>query len=150
MLTLVHFKLDETRYAVPAARVIEIVPRVLLTPLPGVPPPVLGVFSYRGVPVSAVDLRARLMHAPRAPGCEDHFIIAEGARRLVALVVERVDGIQRVAREDVLASPSPSPHIAGVVRLEDGLLLIDDLDAVLSLAEERAIDAGLLRLETPA
>jgi purine-binding chemotaxis protein CheW len=150
MLTLVHFKLDETRYAVPASRVIEVVPRVLVTPLSGVAPPVLGVLSYRGAPISAVDLRARLMLPPRAPGCDDHFIIAESARRHVALVVERVDGIESIPLADVLPSPSPSPHVAGVVRLEGGFMLIHDLDAVLSLAEERAIDAALGALEARA
>ena len=54
MNTLVCFTLDETRYAVPAERVLEIVARVVLTPLPAVPAPILGVFSYRGAPMAAV------------------------------------------------------------------------------------------------
>ncbi len=143
MSTLVCFTLDETRYAVPAERVLEIVARVVLTPLPAVPAPILGVFSYRGAPMVAVDLRARLGHAPRPPGRDDHFLVVRSARREVALVVDRVDATEPLDERRVWPAPTPAPHLAGVVTLADGLLLIEDLDAALSLDEERAIDASL-------
>ncbi len=146
MDTLVCFTLDETRYAVPAERVLEIVARVVLTPLPAVAPPILGVFSYRGAPMAAVDLRARLGHPARPPSRDDHFLLVRSARRDVALVVDRVTATAPVAERKVWPSPLPARHLAGVVTLEDGVLLIEDLDAALSLDEERAIDASLQEL----
>ena len=143
MDTLVCFTIDDTRYAVPAARVLEIVARVVLTPLPAVPSPILGAFSYRGAPMAAVDLRARLGHPPRAPSRDDHFLLVRAARRDVALVVDRVTTTELVAERKVWPLPLAVPHLAGVITLEDGLLLIEDLDAALSLDEERAIDASL-------
>ncbi len=143
MHTLVCFTLDETRYAVPAERVLEIVARVVLTPLPAVPPPILGVFSYRGAPMAAVDLRARLGHPPRAPARDDHFLLVRSARRDVALVVDRVNSTEPLDDRPVSPPPLPARHLIGVVALDDGLMLIEDLDAVLSLDEERAIDANL-------
>jgi purine-binding chemotaxis protein CheW len=143
MDTLVCFTLDGTRYAVPAERVLEIVARVVLTPLPAVPAPIVGVFSYRGTPMAAVDLRARLGHAPRPPGRDDHFLVVRSARRDVALVVDRVDTTEPLDERRVWPAPTPAQHLAGVVTLADGLLLIEDLDAALSLDEERAIDASL-------
>ena len=146
MKTLVCFTLDDTRYAVPAARVLAIVARVLLTPLPSAPAPILGMFSYRGAPMVAVDLRARFGHPTRAPRREDHFLVVRSARRDVALVVDRVTTAEPLAARTVWAPPLASPHLAGVITLPDGLLLIEDLDAALSLDEERAIDAGLREL----
>lgn len=143
METLVCFTLDETRYAVPAERVLEIVARVVLTPLPAVPAPIVGAFSYRGAPMAAVDLRARLGHPVRAPSRDDHFLLVRAARRDVALVVDRVTATAPLADRRVWSPPLPARHLAGVVTLEDGLLLIEDLDAALSLDEERAIDAGI-------
>jgi purine-binding chemotaxis protein CheW len=143
MDTLVCFTIDETRYAVPAERVLEIVARVVLTPLPAVPPPILGAFSYRGAPMAAVDLRARLGHPARPPARDDHFLIVRSARREVALVVDRVTTTEPVGERTVWPPPLPARHLAGVVTLEDGLLLIEDLDAALSIAEERAIDESL-------
>jgi purine-binding chemotaxis protein CheW len=143
MPTLVSFTLDDTRYAVPAERVLEIVARVRLTPLPAAPRPILGAFSYRGAPMVAVDLRARLGHPSRPPARDDHFLIVRGARRDVALVVDRVNTTALVDERQVVPSPQPARHLVGVVALDDGLMLIEDLDAVLSIDEERAIDADL-------
>jgi purine-binding chemotaxis protein CheW len=148
--TLVCFTLDETRYAVPAERVLEIVARVVLTPLPSVPPPVLGVFSYRGEPMAAVDLRARLGHPARPAGRDDHFLIVRSARRDVALVVDRVNTTEPLADRQVRPAPIAARHLVGVVALDDGLMLIEDLDAALSLDEERAIDASLRELGAPS
>ncbi|MEP7121224.1 MAG: chemotaxis protein CheW [Byssovorax sp.] len=150
MHTLVCFTLDETRYAVPAERVLEIVARVMLTPLPAVPSPIVGVFSYRGVPMAAVDLRARLGHPTRSPARDDHFLVVRSARRDVALVVDRVNTTEPLADRVVCPPPLPARHLVGVVALDDGLLLIEDLDAALSLDEERAIDAGLRDLGAPS
>ena len=142
MRTLVGFTLDETRYAVPAERVLEIVARVMLTPRPAAPAPILGAFSYRGAPMVAVDLRARLGHPRRLPARDDHFLIVRAARRDVALVVDRVNTTELLLDRQVFPPP-PARHLVGVVPLDDGLLLIEDLDAVLSIDEERAIDADL-------
>lgn len=143
MRTLVGFTLAEIRYAVPAERVLEIVARVLITPLPAAPAPILGAFSYRGAPMVAVDLRARLGHPSRPPARDDHFLIVRGARRDVALVVDRVSTTELLDDRQVFPPPGSARHLVGVVALDDGLLLIEDLDAVLSLDEERVIDLDL-------
>ncbi len=150
MDTLVCFTLDDARYAVPAERVLAIVARVVLTPLPAALAPILGVFSYRGVPTAAVDLRARLGHPARPPARDDHFLIVRSARRDVALVVDRVNTTEPLADRPVCPPPLPARHLVGVVALDDGVLLIEDLDAALSLDEERAIDASLRELGAPA
>jgi purine-binding chemotaxis protein CheW len=150
MHTLVCFTLDDTRYAVPAERVLEIVARVVLTPLPSAPAPIVGVFSYRGEPMAAIDLRARLGHPARPPARDDHFLVVRSARRDVALVVDRVNATEPLAGRRVRPPPLAARHLVGVVALDDGLMLIEDLDVALSLDEERAIDAGLQGLRAPS
>jgi purine-binding chemotaxis protein CheW len=143
---LISFTLDDTRYAVAGSRVIEVAARVLVTPLPDAPSPIVGVFSHHGVPMAAVDLRARLGHPRRPPARDDHFLLVRSARRAVALVVDRVLAMERVAPELVRTLPAPDKHIAAVVTHPEGVILIEDLDAVLSLDEERAIDEGVAAL----
>lgn len=135
--------LDEVRYAVEADRVAEIAPRVLVTPLPDAPPPVLGVVTVRGELVPVVNLRHRLGHALREPRLEDHFVIARGARRTVGLVVDRALGLREIRASELRPPILPSQQIAGIAVLPDGLVLLQDLDRVLSLDEERAIDRGI-------
>lgn len=140
---LLEFEIDAARYGVPVERVVEVVPRVWLTPLPGAADVVVGVFNYRGAVIVAVDLRSRLGHPPRRPSTDDHLVVVQGPRRVVALVVDRVRDLRQVAREQVQTAAVPSRHIRGVVALADELLLIEDLDALLSLDEEEALDRAL-------
>jgi purine-binding chemotaxis protein CheW len=111
---------------------------------------VLGVFRHRGEVAVAIELRRRLGHPARPPSMSDHFIVARGARRRVALCVDRAVGLVSLPLERLRPAPVRAPHIAGIAELEDGLLLIEDLDAALSLDDERAIDAGLGAVEAPA
>ncbi|AKT39699.1 chemotaxis protein CheW [Chondromyces crocatus] len=150
MLEVLTFSLDEVRYALPSVRVLEVVQRVLITPLPGTAAHVLGVIAHRGELSVAVDLRVRLGHPPRPPLVEDHLVVARGARRRVALIVDRAEGLLEVPEERVSPPPLTLAHVAGIVSVEGGLLLIHDLDATLSLDDERAIDAGLVALEATA
>lgn len=143
MHRLLEFEIDAARYGVPVERVVEVVPRVWLTPLPGAADIVVGVFNYRGVVIVAVDLRSCLGHPPRRPSSDDHLLVVQGARRVLALVVDRVRDLRRVSREQVQATAVPSRHIRGIVALAEGLLLIEDLDALLSLDEEATLDRAL-------
>ena len=137
------FTLDDTRYALPIARVVEVVPRVRITALPGAPRAVVGVIRHRGEVRAVIDLRARLGHPPRAPSADDHLIVARAARRTVALLVDR-------ATEPCALTPAPAddpalrtPHVLGVALAGGELVLIEDLDAVLSLEDDRAVDRAL-------
>ena len=147
-MRVLEFVLAEARYAVPVDRVIEVLPRVWVTPLPGAAAVIVGVFNYRGSVTVAVDLRPRLGHPPRAPSMDDHLVVVQGARRVLALVVDRVSDLRELAPGSVQAPSIPLRHVRGVVALDDGLLLIEDLDAVLSLDEEEALDRGLREMES--
>lgn len=75
--------------------------------------------------------------------------MARAARRTVALLVDR-------ATEPCAVTPAPadelavrSEHVLGVALAGDGLLLLEDLDAVLSLDDDRAVDRALKALEPP-
>lgn len=146
MLEVVEFSLDESRYAVPMARVLEAVGRVLLTPLAVPVPHVVGIFGYRGGVAVAVDARRRLGHPARRAKADDHFLVLRGGSRTPALVVDRVLGLRSIAESDVAPPPLRAAHVRGVVVMADGLLLLDDLDAVLSLEEEQAIDGAIRSL----
>lgn len=143
MVELLVFRLDEIRYALPTARVIEVALRVRITPLAGTNPPVVGVIVYRGRPVVTVDLRMRLGHPPRVWQRDDHLLICHGARRSVALMVDRADELMTVTDTELHPPPVPTRDIQGIVPLADGTVLLHDLDALLSLEEEHAVDRAL-------
>lgn len=143
---ILRFTLDETRYAVAIDRVVEVVPRVLVTSLHGAPAFVEGVFSFRQAACVAVSMRQRLGHPRRAPALDEHILVMRGRRRLLGLVVDRADGDEVVA--DQLIEPNGEgaargAAVSGIVALADGVLLIHDVDALLTDDEERVVDASL-------
>lgn len=144
------FTLDDARYAVPLGRVVEVLPRVWITPLPGAPDVVAGVINHRGEARVVVDLRARLAHPPRAPSIDDHLLVVRAARRTVALLVDRVVAPQTLTLAPPDALALRAPHVAGVALCDEGVILLEDLDAALSLDEDRAVDDALRAAEAVA
>lgn len=136
----VLFSLDDGRYGIPLGDVIEVTLRVALTPVPGAPPGMAGLFSCRGVPVVAVDLRERLHHPPRPPSMSDRIVVVRGARRLLGLVVDDVHGL---VEAHAVTSPVVAQGISGIVPGADGLWLVHDVERLLTDGEESALDAGL-------
>lgn len=144
MIEVLELRVGGDRYALPLARVVEVAPRVLVTPLPDVREPVVGCVDYRGQAIAAVDLGLRVGAPAREPSLGDHFVIARAGRRLVALIVERALGVREVDPEAVVPAPAASAEaVGGVARLAEGLVLIVDLDALLSLEAERQLAAAL-------
>ena len=145
-LQIIVFTLDEQRYALHLAAVRKTVRMVEITPLPQAPEMVLGVINFHGVVVPVLNIRGRFRLPQRAAGLGDQLIIARTANRLVALVVDGVSDVVSLPREQLVDPAGILPrleYVQGVALLEGGLVMIHDLDAFLSLDEERALEAAI-------
>ena len=139
---LVVFSLEGVRYALPLAAVERVIHAVEVTPLPKAPEAVLGVVNMRGRVIPIINIRRRfgLPEQPLRP--TDQFIVARTARRALGLVVDAAHGVFPLAEENVVVSDGIVPgmdYTPGVAKLDDGLVLIHDLDRFLSLDEEAAL-----------
>lgn len=144
--SLIIFSLDEQRYALRLFVVERIVRVVEFTPLPQAPEIVLGVINVRGAVMPVVNLRKRFRLPERDLNLSDHLIIAHTAKRAVALVVDAVRGVMERWEEDTTVADRILPDLAyveGVVKLEDGLMLIHNLDTLLSLEEEKTLEQAM-------
>lgn len=142
----VVLRLDELCIALPLAAVERVIQAVALTPLPGAPDIVLGVLNLQGRIIPVFNLRRRLGLAERALALNDHIVIARARRRPAALVADKVSGVTACTETDWVDAARILPrldHVAGVVRRDDGLLLVHDLDRFLSLDEEAGLEAAL-------
>jgi purine-binding chemotaxis protein CheW len=137
-LEFLIFDLERVRYGLPVADVREIVRAVLPVPLPGAPGVVEGVINLRGRVVPVLDLRRRFRLPQRPIEPSDHLVIARSAGRLVALRVDRVVDLSRVAAGDVQDVADTR-----VAKLPDDLVVIQDLGALLSEAESSELDRAL-------
>jgi purine-binding chemotaxis protein CheW len=145
MSQLVVWLLDAQRYALPLDAVERVVRAVAVTPLPDAPDVVCGVIDFHNQLIPVVNMRSRLRLPSREVALSDLLLLAHGATRRVAFFVDAVAGtIEQPGRA---VAPGDGGCIAGIVRLADGIVLIQDLDRVLSPADERALDLALARKE---
>jgi purine-binding chemotaxis protein CheW len=143
---IVVFALDDTRCALSLSAVERPVRAVAITPLPNAPGIVLGVINAQGRIIPVVDVRKRFRFPEREMNVDDRFILARTTRRTVALVVDAVLGVRELAAGELVSAKRDLPfasYLQGVAKMEDGLVMIYDLDRFLSLDEEGALDAAM-------
>lgn len=142
----VIFTLDDQQYTLPLPNVERIIPAAYVTPLPKAPDIVTGVINVQGQVMPVLSLRKRF-HLPERPlEPADQFIIAHTSRRTVALIVDLVISVLDIPKQAIVSQADILPsleYVAGVAKQEDGIILIHDLEACLSLDEERALDIAL-------
>jgi purine-binding chemotaxis protein CheW len=138
------FALAGDDYLVPIESVRELIAQVPLTPLPGAPDWVRGVFNLRGSVVPLIDLGVKLGVGSAAPTARTCWMIVElerdRRRQLLALQTDEVREIVELGREDLFATPpagirAPREHLSGVVALGAGFGLVLDLGRVLQAGE---------------
>ena len=143
---LVVFTLCEQRYGLALSSVERVVHIVEITPLPNAPEIVLGVINVQGRLIPVVNLRRRFRLPEREVALTDQIVVAHTQRRPVALVVDAVVGVLAYSEQQVVGAGeilSAAVDFEGVLKLDDGLILIHDLEKFLSLDEARALDAAM-------
>lgn len=124
----------------------EVTRAVAIAPLPKAPPIVEGVINFRGTIVPVLDIRQRFNVPAVSLMPDQHFVVAQANGRTVALRVDRVSDLITIDDQAVESADRVAPgveHVAGIVKLPDGLLVIHDLARFLSLEEAAQLDAGL-------
>jgi purine-binding chemotaxis protein CheW len=147
-VVVLAFSLDELRYALPLSVVERVIRAVETTPLPKAPKIVLGVINAKGAIIPVMDVRSRFRLPLKGIDCNDRFILARTPARVVALAVDAVSGILELDGDRIASAEASLPfaeYLHGVAALDDGLVLINDLDRFLSLDEADELDAALAR-----
>ena len=138
------FDLETRRFALSLSAVERIVPMAEITPLPGAPEIVAGVINIRGRILPIFNVRRRFGLPEREVWLSDHLIIAATSRRTVALWVDQALGVlERSGESSAEGILVGMDYVEGVVKLEDGLILIHNLETFLSLDEGAALDGAL-------
>ena len=148
---LVVFSLDDRRFAVPLSAVVRIERMVALTPLPKAPDIVMGIINFHGRVIPVVDIRSRFNMTPRPSELSDQLLIIQTGERTIAFIVDVVEGIIDAFQDQCADAGSVLPiveYVKGVVKLEDGMVLIHDPDAFLSLEEGRTLDEVMKERKT--
>ncbi len=147
-IQLACFRIGAESYAIDIMRIKEIIRPLKLTPIPKAPPFIEGVINLRGAVIPVVDLRKRFDHVAAGTAGKVRIIICALSGRIVGLVVDEVFEVRRYSRQDVQPAPhflkgKGSEFFLGVCRREEELVMILDLEKILSTEEK--IDLERLR-----
>ena len=140
------FQLGNERYALEAARVVEVVPLLALKQFPQAPRGLAGIFNYRGRPVAAVDLCDLTLGRPAAERLSTRIIIVNypdehGSKRLVGLIAERATEMLRRDARDFI---DPGIKVGGGAYL--GPVLMDGERSIQLVHEQRLLSEPLREL----
>jgi purine-binding chemotaxis protein CheW len=143
---LLIFTLDRQRYALRLDSVAQVLRAAAITALPQGPEIVLGILDLHGDIIPVINLRKRFRLPERGIRSEDQFVVARSSRRTVALVVDATEGIVEegeravIAPDDIVAGMG---YLEGVIRTQEGLVLIHDLETLLFPEEEKRLAQAL-------
>ncbi|MBI5500418.1 MAG: chemotaxis protein CheW [Deltaproteobacteria bacterium] len=94
-----------------------------------------GIINYRGTVIPVVDARRALGFKPAHRGLRGNIVITDVAGQRTGLVVDDVANVRRIPDAAIEPPGTRVPlrnFVSAIAKLEDGLLLILDLDRVLA------------------
>jgi len=142
LASLLVLTLGNQRYALPLHTIDRVVRMAAITPLPKAPDIILGVVNIQGRIIPIINMRRRFHLPEREIALTDQLIVAHTVRRPVALVADAVLDVIACPIQKLIAAEHIVPgveYVEGVIKLEDSLILIHDLDKFLSLEEENSL-----------
>jgi len=146
LLQLVSFTIGEEEFGVEILKVQEINRMLQVTAVPNAPDYVEGVINLRGKVVPIIDLRTRLTMPRKEHDKNTRIVVVELAGSVVGFVVDAVREVLRIPRH--VTEPPPaivsgvnSDYITAVGKLEDRLLILLDLERVLTDVEKTQLSA---------
>lgn len=138
---LVVFAIGNEEFGVEIGQVREIVRLVQITYLPKAPEFIEGVVNLRGQVLPVIDLAKRLGISSHPRTEATRIVVIEVENNTVGMIVDSVSEVLRLSSEDVDEVPMlvdteiPEHYIRGVGKLKDRLLVLLDLDKILTPEE---------------
>lgn len=147
----VTFGVGDETFAAPVSLVREILDYREVFRIPNGPAYLLGLTDVRGRGVPTVDLRVRLGLARTEPTLQTRIIVLdvplEDRMLSLGLVADRVHEVVAVQAEQVEPAPDigvrwRSEYIAGVVRREQGFVVLVDIGRLFTSQEAVSLEAA--------
>lgn len=148
MVHAVFFEVEGLKLAVPAERVVEILPAVDLAGIPDAAAYVLGMMNCRGQLLPVIDLAVRLgLRAKAELSPDSHIVVVRLADGPLGCAVDKTAEVRVVPEEAWLPRGQVAPDdvpldlglLEGAVREPDGAVAVLELGRVLADGEGRKL-----------
>jgi len=148
ILQLVTFFIGNEEFAVDILNIQGINRMVEVTAVPNSPEFLEGIINLRGRVIPLINLRKRMCLPDRKSDKSTRFIVVEINNKVIGFVVDSVNEVLRL--DSSIIEPPPaivtgvrSDFITSVGKLPDRLLILLDLEKVLSNEDQATVDQAL-------
>ena len=146
---LVTFRIGPEEFGLGVFAVHEILRYAEPTPVPRAPEFVEGVIDVRGTLVPVVDMRRRFEVPDPRVNDETRIVLVEHGGERLGLVVVAVTEVLRAPETAVSEPPAyirglAAEFVRGIVRLESRLVVLIDIERILSSQERIALEQAEL------
>jgi purine-binding chemotaxis protein CheW len=144
LIQFVTFVLMDETYGINVMQVQEVLRVTEIAPVPGAPKYVLGIINLRGNVVTVIDTRTRFGLPPVEMDDASRIIVIESEKQVVGILVDAVAEVVELYESEIDVAPNvgtedSSRYIQGVATREEGLLILVDLNKLLTDEEWQEI-----------
>ena len=145
LLQIVSFKVGDEEFGLDILSVQEIIRLQDLTRVPNSPDFVDGVINLRGKVIPVIALRKRFGLPEQDHDKQTRIVVLEIKSIVVGLIVDSVSEVLRIPASAVVPPPRlgtiEQEFVAGVGKLEDRLLILLDVERIVSVPNLRTAAA---------
>jgi purine-binding chemotaxis protein CheW len=139
-LQVVCFKIGKEEYGIDILKVQEILKIPNITKLPKSAGYIMGVIDLRGKVIPIIDLSKRFGIAQGASSEGIRAIVVDIKSKKIGVAIDTVSHVVKIESKDIEPPPPvikgiAGRYIVGIAKLEDGFVIILDIDQIL-LPEE--------------
>ena len=140
-IQLACFKVGSELYALDIMKIKEIIRPQKLTAIPKAPSFIEGVINLRGAVIPVADMRKRFDLPVSEENRKNRVVICSLAGKIIGLLVDEVTEVKRFSRKEIAPAPQfikgpQADYFLGVARRDDDLIMLIDLEKVLSTNEK--------------
>ncbi len=145
-MQLVSFRLAQEEYGIEITQVQEIILMGEITRVPQTADYIKGLINLRSTVIPIVDLRSRFGLQEGEMNEDTRIMVVNVAGKTIGIIVDAVSEVLRITQEQI-APPPPTvaglgqEYLTGLVKLDDRLLILLDINKILGEEEAAQVDA---------
>ncbi len=148
LLQLVSFKIGDEEFGVDILSVQEINRMSQITKVSNKPDFIEGVINLRGRIIPVIDLLVKLGMIRKVHGKNTRIVVVELKGQILGFIVDEVSEVLRIPKDITEVPPEmvggvDSDYITSIGKLEDRLLILLDLEKILSTSEFNVLDTAM-------